>query len=72
MSLPFTAARYTLSVLHRRHSDAALLVLAVAVLALVLVATMTLHHLVVGDGNGPRTAVLVSDDSAGAPVTGSR
>ena len=52
--------------LTRRHSDAALLVLAVAVLALILTATLTLHHLVIGDGDQPRTAVLVSDDSTGA------
>ena len=56
----------------RRHSDASLLVLAVATLALVLVATLGLHHLVIGDEDQPRTAVLVSDDSAGAPLTSSR
>ena len=58
--------------LNRRHSDAALLVLAVATLALILTATLTLHHLVIGDEDQPQTAVLVSDDSAGAPLTSSR
>jgi len=59
-------------VLNRRHSDAALLVLAVATLALILTATLTLHHLVIGDEDQPQTAVLVSDDSAGVPLTSSR
>jgi hypothetical protein len=59
-------------VLNRRHSDAALLVLAVAALALILTVTLTLHHLVIGDEDQPRTAVLVSDDSAGVPLTSSR
>ena len=58
--------------LNRRHSDAALLVLAVATLALVLVATLGLHHLVLGDEDQPQTAVLVSDDSGNAPLTSSR
>ena len=58
--------------LNRRHSDAALLVLAVAVLALILTATLTLHHLVIGDEDQPSTAVLVSDDSPGDALTSSR
>ena len=58
--------------LNRRHSDAALLVLAVATLALVLVATLGLHQLLIGDEDQPQTAVLVSDDSAGPPLTSSR
>ena len=58
--------------LNRHHSDAALLVLAVATLALVLTVTLTLHHLVIGDEDQPRTAVLVGDDSAGVPLTSSR
>lgn len=48
-----------MTVFDRRHSDAALLVLAVAALALVLVATLGLHRLVVGDEDQPQTAVLV-------------
>lgn len=60
--------------INRRHSDAALLVLAVAMLALVLTATLALHHLVLGDDDQPgagRGIVLVDHTSGShAPPAG--
>jgi hypothetical protein len=56
------------TVLDRRHSDAALLVLAVATLALILTVTLALHHLVIGDDDRPGTGVgvVLIDHSSGA------